>query len=135
MAVIDGFDHKLTFEGLPSHITKLRCRANFEGLRFVPAIQELGKRLVHRMKAKGLLYQSYIPVASEGTAKFPQKSAHQPWWSADGFGLLDKERSTGEFIKALNRFVEFVQEIILVYIIWDFLFCVSTSKTQGCFEN
>lgn len=87
------------------------------------------------MKAKGLLYQSYIPVASEGTAKFPQKSAHQPWWSADGFGLLDKERSTGEFIKALNRFVEFVQEIILVYIIWDFLFCVSTSKTQGCFEN
>lgn len=67
------------------------------------------------MKAKGLLHQSYIPVASEGTTKFPQQSAHQPWWSADGFGLLDKERSTGELIKALNRFVEFMQEIILVY--------------------
>lgn len=87
------------------------------------------------MKAKGLLHQSYIPVASEDTAKFPQQSAHRPWWSADGFGLLDEERSTGELIKALNCFVEFVQEIILVYIIWDFLFCVSTLKTQGCFEN
>ena len=57
------------------------------------------------MKAKGSLHQSYIPVALEGTAKFPKQSAHRPWWSADGFGLLDGERSTGELLKALYRFV------------------------------
>lgn len=77
MAVLDGptqysgWDHKLTFEGLPVHITKLRCRANFEGLRFVPAIQELGKRLVDRIRAKAFVVES-PPVAQ----------VPQPWWSA-----------------------------------------------------
>jgi len=85
LAVLDGptqysgWDHKLTFEGLPVHITKLRCRANFEGLRFVPAIQELGKSLVERIRAKGFTVQSPIVAPSQTTAP-------QPWWSA-----LDEE--------------------------------------------
>ncbi|XP_024389122.1 O-fucosyltransferase 39 isoform X1 [Physcomitrium patens] len=79
VAVLDGptqysgWDHKLTFEGLPVHITQLRCRANFEGLQFVPAIQEFGKLLVNRIRAKSLAVQS--PNLA------PQMTAPQPWWS------------------------------------------------------
>lgn len=87
MAVLDGptqysgWDHKLTFEGLPDHITKLRCRANFEGLQFVPAIQEFGKMLVDRIRAKGFLVQSPILAPSQMTAP-------QPWWSAQDDDIL-----------------------------------------------
>ncbi|XP_024517497.1 O-fucosyltransferase 39 isoform X1 [Selaginella moellendorffii] len=54
VAAVDGFEHKLTFEGLPASISKLRCKVNFYALRFVKPIRDLGDALTLRMRTKTL---------------------------------------------------------------------------------
>ncbi|KAG0606464.1 hypothetical protein M758_9G142600 [Ceratodon purpureus] len=111
VAVLDGptqksgWDHKLTFEGLPDHITKLRCRANFEGLQFVPAIQEFGKMLVDRLRAKGFLVQNPILPLS-------QMAAPQPWWSAQDEDMLPGKFSGDPGGRYLGLHVRFEKDMI-----------------------
>eukprot|EP00850_Spirogloea_muscicola_P018543 SM000171S03232 [mRNA] locus=s171:164523:172250:+ [translate_table: standard] len=52
IAAISPFAHRLTFDNLPLDIQQLRCRTNYEALRFVPALRSLGKALVHRMRTQ-----------------------------------------------------------------------------------
>ena len=49
-------DSRLSNNGLPSPIQKLRCRACYEALRFSPKIEELGKMIVARLRAKSNHY-------------------------------------------------------------------------------
>ncbi|KAL2653477.1 hypothetical protein R1flu_021605 [Riccia fluitans] len=49
VAAIAPFTHRLGFEDLPPGIQQLRCRVNFEALRFVPKIRRLGDLLVQRL--------------------------------------------------------------------------------------
>jgi rhamnogalacturonan I rhamnosyltransferase len=44
-------DARMANNGIPVHLQKLRCRVNYETLRFTPQIEELGNKLV------GLLFQ------------------------------------------------------------------------------
>jgi rhamnogalacturonan I rhamnosyltransferase len=44
-------DARLANNGVPVRLQKLRCRVNYEALRFTPQIEELGNKLV------GLLFQ------------------------------------------------------------------------------
>ncbi|KAI9082848.1 hypothetical protein K1719_035178 [Acacia pycnantha] len=46
-------DTRLANNGLPLEIQKLRCRVNFNALRFTPQIELLGRRIVRILREKG----------------------------------------------------------------------------------
>ncbi|CAL5204594.1 unnamed protein product [Lathyrus oleraceus] len=57
VAAIAPFSHRLTFNGLPSDIQRLRCKVNFEALNFVPHLQELGSIIVQRLRYNATVTQ------------------------------------------------------------------------------
>ncbi|CAN8251521.1 unnamed protein product [Cochlearia groenlandica] len=50
IAAISPFSHRLSFDHLPAEIQRLRCKVNFQALRFVPHIISLGDALVSRLR-------------------------------------------------------------------------------------
>ncbi len=50
IVAIAPFSHRLAFNHLPTEIQRLRCRVNFEALKFVPAIHQLGDTLIQRLQ-------------------------------------------------------------------------------------
>jgi hypothetical protein len=46
-------DTRLANNGLPVEMQKLRCKVNFDGLKFRHAIEELGEKIVKYLRAKG----------------------------------------------------------------------------------
>ncbi|KAL9225958.1 hypothetical protein vseg_001827 [Gypsophila vaccaria] len=46
-------DARLANNGLPLDFQRLRCRVNFQALKFNPNIEDLGHKLIHLLQAKG----------------------------------------------------------------------------------
>ena len=46
-------DARLANNGLPVHLQMLRCRVNFEALRFTPQIEALGRKLISTLQKSG----------------------------------------------------------------------------------
>ncbi|KAG6553813.1 hypothetical protein Mapa_004730 [Marchantia paleacea] len=74
VAAIAPFTHRLGYEGLPPGIQQLRCRVNFEALRFVPKITNLGDLIIQRLHLNSREYrvrEKKIPrMRNRSSAKF-----------------------------------------------------------------
>lgn len=46
-------DARLANNGLPLDLQKLRCRVNFQALKFTPQIESLGRRLIKMLQERG----------------------------------------------------------------------------------
>jgi len=46
-------DTRLANNGLPLDLQKLRCRVNFQALKFTPQIEKLGRKLIQMLHEKG----------------------------------------------------------------------------------
>ncbi|KAK0584791.1 hypothetical protein LWI29_018710 [Acer saccharum] len=53
VVLLNKTDARLANNGLPLEIQKLRCRVNFNALRFTSQIEELGRRVVKILREKG----------------------------------------------------------------------------------
>lgn len=55
VVMLTKFDYRLANK-LDTDLQKLRCRANYHALRYTNPIQEMGKKLVERMRMKSNRY-------------------------------------------------------------------------------
>lgn len=46
-------DARLANNGIPEEVQKLRCRANYQALKFCPPIEALGKKIVDILRERG----------------------------------------------------------------------------------
>ncbi|XP_059446833.1 rhamnogalacturonan I rhamnosyltransferase 1-like [Corylus avellana] len=46
-------DTRLANNGIPVEVQKLRCRVNYEALRFTPPIEKVGKKIIRLLRQKG----------------------------------------------------------------------------------
>lgn len=86
IAAVSPFSHRLTFNGLPPEIQRLRCKVNFEALTFVPHIRELGDTLINRLR------YPETHIQSSGTAQLKEREK------------MVKNGITGKFVVLHLRF-------------------------------
>nr|XP_043631298.1 O-fucosyltransferase 39-like isoform X2 [Erigeron canadensis] len=60
IAAISPFSHRLAFNNMPLEIQRLRCKVNFQALKFVPHIRNLGDVLVNRLRYSAVESTSYL---------------------------------------------------------------------------
>ncbi|KAF8781071.1 hypothetical protein HU200_001044 [Digitaria exilis] len=118
-------DSRLANNGLPVEIQRLRCRVNYNALRFTPEIEQLGRRLVQALRRNGpfvvlhLRYEMDMLAFSGCTHGCSDKEAEEltkmryayPWWKEkvidsdakrkDGFCPLTPEE-TALVLQALD---------------------------------
>eukprot|EP00250_Pteridium_aquilinum_P016139 c22960_g1_i1 orf=440-1549(+) len=51
IAAVVPFSHRLAYDDIPPHIQRLRCKVNFQALRFVSAITKVGNVIIERLRS------------------------------------------------------------------------------------
>lgn len=101
-------DARLANNGIPVDLQKLRCRANFQALKFTPQIESLGYKLIKILQAKGpfvalhLRYEMDMLAFSGCTHGCTEKEAEElkglryafPWWREKEI-VSEEKRSLG----------------------------------------
>ncbi|GFQ02572.1 uncharacterized protein at1g04910 [Phtheirospermum japonicum] len=101
-------DSRLANNGIPAELQKLRCRVNFEALKFTPEIEELGNKLIRIIQQKGpylalhLRYEMDMLAFSGCTHGCTEKEAEDlrrmryafPWWREKEI-VSEEKRSHG----------------------------------------
>ncbi|KAM5567502.1 rhamnogalacturonan I rhamnosyltransferase 1-like [Rosa sericea] len=87
-------DARLANNGIPEEVQKLRCRANYQALKFAPPIEALGKKIVNILRERGpfmvlhLRYEMDMVAFSGCTEGCNQEEIEEttkmryayPWW-------------------------------------------------------
>ncbi|KAK4741397.1 hypothetical protein SAY87_024985 [Trapa incisa] len=101
-------DARLANNALPDELQKLRCRVNFQALKFTPEIETLGYKLVRMLQAKGhflalhLRYEMDMLAFSGCTHGCSKQEAEElkhmryafPWWREKEI-VSEERRSQG----------------------------------------
>uniref|UniRef100_A0A5B6YW24 O-fucosyltransferase family protein n=1 Tax=Davidia involucrata TaxID=16924 RepID=A0A5B6YW24_DAVIN len=101
-------DARLANNGIPLDLQKLRCRVNFQALKFTPQIEALGYKLVHMLQGKGpfvalhLRYEMDMLAFSGCTHGCTVEEAEElkrlryayPWWREKEI-VSEERRSQG----------------------------------------
>ncbi|CAL5188803.1 unnamed protein product [Lathyrus oleraceus] len=101
-------DTRLANNGLPLDLQKLRCRVNYQAIKFTPQIENLGRRLIQMLHEKGpfvalhLRYEMDMLAFSGCTQGCTDKEAEElkrmryafPWWREKEI-VSDERRSQG----------------------------------------
>ncbi|KAL5123319.1 O-fucosyltransferase 3 [Glycine soja] len=101
-------DTRLANNGLPLDLQKLRCRVNYQALKFTPQIENLGHKLIQMLHEKGsfvalhLRYEMDMLAFSGCTCGCTDKEAEElkqlryafPWWREKEI-VSDERRSQG----------------------------------------
>ncbi|XP_022988313.1 O-fucosyltransferase 3-like isoform X1 [Cucurbita maxima] len=102
-------DARLANNGIPVYLQKLRCRVNFQALKFSPQIETLGYKLIRLLQEKGpivvlhLRYEMDMLAFSGCTHGCTTKEADElkqmryafPWWREKEI-LSEERRSQGQ---------------------------------------
>ncbi|MCO5564497.1 hypothetical protein L7F22_018158 [Adiantum nelumboides] len=89
IAAVVPFSHRLAYDGIPPHVQRLRCKVNFEALRFVPAIVKVGNTIVERLRE---------------SEKFNQRETGHIKGTGSRDLDSDMSRSSGKFLAVHLRF-------------------------------
>lgn len=101
-------DTRLANNGIPLDLQKLRCRVNFQALKFTPQIEALGYKLVHILQERGpfvalhLRYEMDMLAFSGCTHGCTEEEAEElkqmrytyPWWREKEI-ISEERRSQG----------------------------------------
>ncbi|XP_042432326.1 rhamnogalacturonan I rhamnosyltransferase 4-like isoform X1 [Zingiber officinale] len=101
-------DARLANNGLPLHLQKLRCRVNYKALRFTPAIEALGNKLVSTLQRSGFFVVLHLRYemdmlsfsgcthgcSAKETEDLTRMRYAYPWWKEKEI-ISEKKRSEG----------------------------------------
>lgn len=101
-------DARLANNDLPLDLQKLRCRVNYEAIKFTPQIENLGRKLIRMLHEKGpfvalhLRYEMDMLAFSSCTQGCSEKEAEElkrlryafPWWREKEI-ISEERRSQG----------------------------------------